>query len=211
MENTVTDVMKFGIALLSIVNPLGAIPIFLSITKDFSEGEIKKIASSCSLAVVITIIISLVIGQKILQFFGISIASFRVGGGFLLFTMSLSMISAKSHNSKMNKDEVEEYDPSEIGIVPLAIPLLAGPGAISTSIIKAEALNTTTAWIGIVLITIFVGLLIKIVLSFSRPIGDKLGTLGLNVMTRVMGLILMALAIEFVTLGIKQLFPVLSS
>ncbi len=211
MESLLTDTLKFGLALLSIINPLGAIPIFLAITRENSEEEIKKISSTCSMAIFVTIIISLLIGQKILLFFGISIASFRIGGGFLLFTMALAMIKAKNSSAKLNREEMESYDPTEVGIVPLAIPLLAGPGAISTSIIKAEALSGIYSWISIALIVLFISIIVKFVLRFSRTIGEKMGNLGLNVMTRIMGLILMALAIEFVTGGLKDIFPALAS
>lgn len=210
MESVLTDSLKFGIALLSIINPLGAIPIFLGITRENSQEDIKKISSSCAIAIFITILISLAIGQKILHFFGISIASFRIGGGFLLFTMALSMLKAKNSSAKLNKEEMEFQDPNEIGIVPLAIPLLAGPGAISTSIIKAEGLTGIYSWIGIIIVVFIIAVTVKLVLNFSRTIGEKMGSLGLNVMTRIMGLILMALAIEFVTGGIKTIFPALA-
>lgn len=210
MESILTDTIKFGVALLSIINPIGAIPIFLSITREHGQEEIKKISSSCAVAIFITILISLLIGQHILVFFGISIASFRIGGGFLLFTMALSMLQAKNNNTKLNKKEMEFQDPNEVGIVPLAIPLLAGPGAISTSIIKAESLTGTGTWVGIIIVLAVIALLVKLVLNFSRTIGEKLGTLGLNVMTRIMGLILMALSVEFVTGGLKELFPALA-
>ena len=177
-------------------------------TREFSEKEIKKIATSCALAVFITLLVSLLIGNRVLDFFGITIASFRIAGGFLIFTMSLSMLSAKNHSAKLSKNEIEEYDPEEIGIVPLAIPLLAGPGSISTSIIKAEKLGSPTEWLGHFVALVILCVLVKIVLNFSRTLGDRLGTLGLNVMTRIMGLILMALSVEFVANGVKEIFAI---
>lgn len=208
MEEILSSSLKYFIALLSILNPIGALPIFLGMTREFSEKEIKKIATSCAIAVFVTLIISLVIGNRVLDFFGITIASFRIAGGFLIFTMSLSMLSAKNHGAKLSKNEIEEFDPDEIGIVPLAIPLLAGPGAISTSIIKAEQIGKTGEWLGHIIALVILCILVKLILNFSRTLGDRLGTLGLNVMTRIMGLILMALSVEFVANGIKEIFSI---
>ncbi len=120
------------------------------------------------------------------------------------------MISAKNPRSKITTQEIEEHDPNEIGIVPLAIPLLAGPGTISTCIIKAQEIHGTGTWVGVFVSVILIAIFIKIVLLFSRKIGTKLGTLGLNVMTRIMGLILVALSVEFIVGGLKGMFPTLN-
>ena len=147
--------------------------------------------------------ISLVFGQPILNFFGIGIDSFRIGGGILIGSMAFSMLSAKP---KINEAEMENTKITEIGIVPLAIPLLSGPGAISTSIIHAEHFDTTVHWIGSAVAIFLIGIAIKLLFKFSRPIGKKLGQVGVNVMTRIMGLILMSLAVEFVVGGLKSIF-----
>lgn len=206
------DIIKFAITILSTTNPLGAIPVFLSMTHGSNNDDIKQISNSCSIAVMVTLGVSLIIGQKILSFFGISIASFRIGGGLLLFTMAFSMISAKQNESKMNEKEIQAYgNANELGVVPLAIPLLSGPAAISTSIIHAQEFSSTYHWVGAFIVIAFFGLLIKLTLSFSRRIRKKLGTIGLNVMTRIMGLILLALSVEMVASGIKKILPVLSA
>lgn len=208
MDFNFSDTWKFGITLFSVLNPLGAIPIFLSLTKNNSDLEIKKISTTCALTILITITVGMVFGGKILHFFGISIASFRIGGGILLGTMAFNMLSAKQHNSKINQDEIDaKSDVEEIGIVPLAIPLLAGPGTISTSIIHAEKFNGIGEYLSSILVTVLVCIIIKYILRFSRTIGSKIGTVGLNVMTRIMGLMLMALAVEFISGGVKQIFP----
>lgn len=208
MEFNFSDSWKFGITLFSVLNPLGAIPIFLSLTKNNSDLEIKKISTTCAFTIFITITVGMIFGGKILQFFGISVASFRIGGGILLGTMAFNMLSAKQHNSKINQDEIDaKSNVEEIGIVPLAIPLLAGPGTISTSIIHAEKFVGIGEYAESIIATLLVALMIKYILRFSRTIGAKMGTVGLNVMTRIMGLILMALAVEFISGGIKQIFP----
>jgi multiple antibiotic resistance protein len=212
MNQALEDILKFSITLLSILNPLGIIPIFINITRNSSATQIVKISNSCSLAVMITIFVSLIAGQKALEFFGISIASFTIGGGILISTMAFSMINAHSSGAKINEEEINHIqDLRELGIVPLAIPLLSGPGAISTSIIHAKSFDSTYHWIGSILAILVLGLIVKITLSSSKKIGEKLGTIGLNVMTRVMGIILLAISIEMIIGGVKEILPILKN
>ncbi len=212
INNAFNDVLKFSITLIAIINPIGAIPVFLSFTKNNKNLNLKNLINTCSIAVSITILISLIIGQQLLNFFDISVASFTIGGGLLLFTMAFSMISGEQSNSKINTEEIRSFDfEREIGIIPLAIPLLSGPGAISTSIIHAKNFTTTTHWILALLMVIVIGILIKTVLHYAESIGRKLGQIGLNVMTRIEGLILLSLSIEMITSGIKEIMPILKS
>lgn len=200
--------MKFAITLISIINPIGVIPIFINLTGRLSDQNVRAISASCALAVCITILLSLVLGQQILSFFGISIASFTVGGGLLLSSMAYSMIQAEQSGAKINPTEIEHTEASrDIGIVPLAIPLLAGPGAISTSIIQANTFTTAYHWIGALVVVVLIALGIHLILSFSRHIGRRLGTIGLNVMTRIMGIILLAISIELIVKGVLQIAP----
>jgi multiple antibiotic resistance protein len=206
----ITDILKFSITLISIINPLGAIPVFLGFTKNHKNLNIKNVTNTTAIATSVTIMVSLVCGQALLNFFGISVASFTIGGGLLLFTMAFSMISGQQSNTKINNDEIKGFDfEREIGIIPLAIPLLSGPGAISTSIIHAKNFSTTTHWIAGIIMVVLIGVFIKIILSYAQSIGDKLGQIGLNVMTRIMGLILLSMSIEMIAFGIKEIIPVL--
>lgn len=162
------------------------------------------------MAVAITIIVSLILGQRILEFFGISIASFTIGGGFLIFSMAFSMIRAQQTQAKMNQDEIDDAEETaEIGIVPLAIPLLSGPGTISTSIIQAKHFSDASHWIGAIVLVAVVALIVNLILRNSRAIGKRLGKIGLNVMTRVMGLILLSISIEMIVAGVKEILPIL--
>lgn len=207
-----SDVIKFGITLLSIINPLGAIPVFLGFTKNHKNLNIKKVSYTTSIAVITTLLVSLFLGQTLLNFFGISIASFTIGGGLLLFTMAFSMISAHQSNAKINTEEIRSFDfEREIGIIPLAIPLLSGPGAISTSIIYSKGFSHLSHWVGAVIVILIIGFIIKLILSYADKIGDKLGQIGLNVMTRIMGLILLSMSIEMIAGGIKEIMPILKS
>jgi multiple antibiotic resistance protein len=210
MNPAFNDVVKFSITLISIINPLGAIPVFLGFTKNHKNLNIKNVTNTCASACTITILVSLLFGQMLLNFFGISIASFTIGGGFLLFTMAFSMISGHQSTTKINTEEIRSFDfEREIGIIPLAIPLLSGPGAISTSIIHAKNFTTTAHWVIAIIMIVLIGLLIKIILSYAEKIGERLGQIGLNVMTRIMGLILLAMSIEMIAAGIKDILPIL--
>ena len=208
--HTLNDILKFAVTLLSIINPLGVIPVFLGFTQVKKNLNIQKISNACAVTTSITIFISLFFGQNILSFFGISIPSFTIGGGMLLFTMAFSMIAAHQSDSKINTEELEKVGmEKELGIIPLAIPLLAGPGAISISIIQAKNFSTTYHWLGACIVVILIGVVIKLLLTFAQEIGRKIGQIGINIMTRIMGLILLAISIEMIASGMKEMMPVL--
>ncbi|MBC7428832.1 MAG: NAAT family transporter [Bacteriovorax sp.] len=210
MNPAMSDILKFSITLISIINPLGALPVFLGYTKHHKNLNKTNVINTCSVAVGVTILVSLVCGQALLNFFGISVASFTIGGGLLLFTIAFSMISGHQSTTKINSEEIKSLDfEREIAIIPLAIPLLSGPGAISTSIIHAKNFTTPTHWIGGLVVVILISLIIKITLSYAEKIGEKLGQIGLNVMTRIMGLILLSMSIEMIAFGIKEILPAL--
>ncbi|AYF44718.1 MULTISPECIES: MarC family protein [unclassified Halobacteriovorax] len=203
--------ISFFVALLSVVNPIGALPMFMGLTKNLSKTQRKSMVRVCSIAVFVTLVISLFIGKKILSFFGISIGAFTVGGGILIFSMATSMINAKDVESKLTQDEMDDDSIREIGIVPLAIPLLAGPGAISTTIIYAQKLTSPIDWALSIPILLLAVLCIYIALINANTISEKVGQLGVNVTTRVMGLFLLAMSVEMITNGLASILPILKA
>ncbi|MEH0861373.1 MULTISPECIES: MarC family protein [Halobacteriovorax] len=203
--------ISFFVALLSVVNPIGALPMFMGLTKNLSKTQRKSMVRVCSIAVFVTLVISLFIGKKILSFFGISIGAFTVGGGILIFSMATSMINAKDVESKLTQDEMDDDSIREIGIVPLAIPLLAGPGAISTTIIYAQKLTSPIDWALSIPILFLAVLCIYIALINANTISEKVGQLGVNVTTRVMGLFLLAMSVEMITNGLASILPILKA
>ena len=212
MNHSYTEIFKFSITLLSIINPIGAIPVFLGFTQNNKNLNLKNVTNTCASATSITILISLIFGNQLLIFFGISVASFTIGGGILLFMMALSMISGEQSNTKINNEEIKSFDyEREIGIIPLAIPLLSGPGAISSSIIYSKNIVTASQWLSIAIMIVLIGIIVKVVLSYAEFIGKKLGQIGLNVMTRIMGLILLSMSIEMIAAGFKDIMPILKS
>jgi multiple antibiotic resistance protein len=203
-----TDLSRFAMSMLSIVNPLGAVPMFIGLCQRRNRGSSEKISTSAALTTAVTLLVSLFFGQPLLQFFGISIASFTIGGGILLLLTALGMISAGAAAGALTAEPDLRCE-REMGMIPLAIPLLAGPGAISISIIAAKKFDTTLHWVGAAVTILLLGVLVKIVLRYSREIGERLGRIGITVMTKVMGLILLATAIEMLASGLKEILPAL--
>ena len=173
-----------------------------------SPAEKNKTAATANIAVAVILVISLLAGQILLDMFSISLDSFRVAGGLLLMSIAFSMMSGKLGEDKQNKQEKSEYNSREqIGVVPLAMPLMAGPGAISSTIVYGARYPTMMDTVGIS-ITIVAFSLCTWLLFRSAPIIVRfLGQTGINVITRIMGLILGALGIEFIANGLRNLFP----
>ncbi|MBN2692206.1 MAG: NAAT family transporter [Burkholderiaceae bacterium] len=202
------NLVKPLIALLAIVNPLGIIPFFILFTESFTKEQKKKTILVSSISAFLVIAISTLVGADLLHFFGISIASFQVGGGMLLLISAISMLNAKTGATKSTSDEVEEAaERASVAVVPLTIPLLTGPATISTVIIYAS--KTQHWWQHAALIGYGVIIAGAAALCFlaAEPIAQFLGKTGINVMTRLMGLILSALSVEMMSDGLLKLFP----
>jgi multiple antibiotic resistance protein len=195
-------------ALFVIVNPLGAIPLFITYTRDQAPAERRRTARSTAVAVGVVLVLSIFIGDHLLQFFGIGIPSFRVGGGILILLMAIAMLNANSIAARHTPEEVREIEDKEnVAVVPLGIPMLAGPGAISTTIIYAHKAQTPLDFAALVISAVLVACAVAVALYLAEPIAKKLGRTGINIATRIMGLILAAVAVEFIAGGIFQLLP----
>lgn len=204
------DALKTFISLLVIVNPIGAIPLFISLTPHQDEAEKKRTARVAAIAVALVLLISAAVGEHLIRFFGISIASFQVGGGILVLLVAVSMLNAQVGPVRQTIEEQAEAETkSNIAVVPLAIPLLTGPGSVSTVIIYAQK---AAAWLDYVILAgsgVAIGLLVWGALNLAGPIARLLGQTGINVATRLMGLLLAAIAVEIMSEGLLHLFPVL--
>ena len=208
------DIYKPLVALLAIVNPIGAIPFFIHFTQGFDRRQRQKTIRVAAFSACVVIGVSALAGLKIIEFFGISLASFQVGGGMLLLISSLQMLNAQQAETRA--EDVSEGNTkvdagASIAIVPLTIPLLTGPATISTMIIYAD--KTRHWWEQAILVGygVVIGLSVWIAFSLSGRIAKVLGKTGINVMTRLMGLILAALAVEVMSDGLVKLFPILAS
>ncbi|WP_077002391.1 MarC family protein [Variovorax sp. KK3] len=209
------DLVKPLITLLAIVNPLAIVPFFIHYTQGYTEAQRSRTAWTSAFSAFMVIAISALLGLQLLAFFGISIASFQVGGGMLLLISSLNMLNAQPAESKSNQEEIRAAEVkaslgASIAVVPLTIPLLTGPATMSTMVIYAE--KTQHYWELAVLVGygVVVGLATGVIFSLADPIARVLGKTGINVMTRLMGLILAALAVEVMADGLSTLFPALS-
>lgn len=198
--------------LISVVNPIGAMPIFLSLTASKTPLQRKQTAMTTAIAVAMVLLASLLVGEPILNFFGIRLSAFRVAGGLLLLLMGISMLRVSDDRSRHTPEEdAESQDKSSVAVVPLAIPLLAGPGAISTTIVYAHrdlSLDHYLLFGGVIL---SVSAIILSILLLAPRIIAIMGHTGMNVVTRVMGLLLTSTAVEFIAGGITELFPVLAA
>lgn len=204
--------LKIAIALFAIVNPIGTVPIFITATAGWNKDERKKTAKTVAFTVFTVLLVSTVIGDKLLDFFGISIPSFQVGGGILLLLIAISMMHGKQSDTRQTSEEAQTLaERKATAIVPLSIPLLAGPGAISSMIIAAQRHPSIWSHLTLSLPVAAISLLVWVSLSLSGAIARRLGSIGINVVTRLMGLILSAMAVEFMAHGLVGLFPKLAN
>ncbi|MBP6406707.1 MAG: NAAT family transporter [Proteobacteria bacterium] len=203
------------ITLLAIVNPLAIVPFFIHYTQGFSRAQRRRTIWTASFSAFVVIATSALAGLKILEFFSISLASFQVGGGMLLLISSLNMLNAQPAEAKPHTNEMEEGAEkaamgASIAVVPLTIPLLTGPATMSTVVIYAEKAKTFWQLSTLVGYGIVIGIATALCFALAQPIARVLGKTGINVMTRLMGLILAALAVEVMADGLLKLFPALS-
>ena len=203
-----TEYTKFLIGLLAVVNPLGAVPIFVALTSGSADAERKKIAKIVVASVLIILFVALVLGDWLLQFFGITIHSFSVGGGILILLMAISMLQARLSPISQTAEEALEGEAKEsVAVVPLAMPLLAGPGAISTVILYAHKDSGASHYLALALDILIVAFLLWAVFKLVPWISRHISQTGINIFTRIMGLILAAIAVEFIASGLRGLFP----
>jgi multiple antibiotic resistance protein len=206
--------LKPLITLLAIVNPLAIVPFFIHYTQGFSREQRRQTVVVSSFSVFVVIAVSALLGLQILEFFGISLASFQVGGGMLLLTSALNMLNAQPAEAKSTGKELEDgvakaAQGASIAVVPLTIPLLTGPAAMSTVVIYADKAKTFLQLSTLIGYGVVISLATLLCFSLAAPIARVLGKTGISVMTRLMGLILAALAVEVMSDGLIKLFPAL--
>ena len=209
------DLIKPLITLMAIVNPLAIVPFFIHYTQGYSDRMRERTARVAAFSAFVVIAVSALIGLQLLSFFGISIASFQVGGGMLLLMSALNMLNAQPAEAKTSQEEIRATEVkaslgASIAVVPLTIPLLTGPATMSTMVIYAEKVQHWWQMLVLVGYGAVIALATLLALLMAEPIARVLGKTGINVMTRLMGLILAALAVEVMADGLGKLFPVLA-
>ena len=179
-------------------------PIFMTMTADLDRNHRTKTAQKASIVSFITIIIFAFSGQLLFNFFGISVNSFRVVGGVIFFLMGMDMLQARLGKVKLKESEIKTYV-NDISVTPLAIPMICGPGALTNAIVMMEDANTFWKKVILITATLLVILVTYIILYSSTKIIKVLGQTGLNVMMRLMGLIVMVIAVEFFFSGLEPI------
>lgn len=204
------DAFKTFISLLAIVNPIGVVPFFISLTQDDTPAERLRTTQVAAVAVAMVIAISALIGQQVINFFGISIPALQVGGGIIMLLMAINMLNAQMGGARSTPEEtVEAEAKASIAVVPLAIPLLTGPGTISTVIVYAGKAKTFGQYASLLASALAIGALTYLALRLADPIARVLGRTGINIATRLLGLMLAALAVEFIVDGLTDMIPAL--
>jgi multiple antibiotic resistance protein len=205
------EYLKFFAGLVAILNPIGVIPIFINLTYNQTALERNRTALMAAVTVGTVLGVSLLCGEWILRFFGISVASFQVAGGILILYNSLSMLQAKMNATRQTEEEAQETaEREDVAVVPIGVPLTAGPGAISTVILyghKPALFGQTLILFGGIAVT---SVIVWAAFRLAPFISRALSRTGINIVTRLMGLIMASIGIEFIAAGLRVLFPSLT-
>lgn len=202
-----TEYLRFIVTLTAVVDPFLAVPFFLALTNARTPEASRRLARSVTFTVFVVLACATFFGETMLEYIGASLPSFRVGGGLVLLLMALAMLNAEAGSVRQNIAEANELQAGEVsGVVPLAIPLLAGPGAISTCILAAER-GGPAHKVAVVACIALVALVSWLILSKAHFIQQRLSRTSLNVATRILGLLLAAMAVQTMAEGLVFLFP----
>jgi multiple antibiotic resistance protein len=205
-----TEYTKIFISLFAILDPIGVIPVIVLFTAGMTAPKRARISRLASLSVCAILLVALLIGKPLLSFFGISISSFRVAGGILLMLMSIKMLLGNFNQiAPSSNDSTDVEDIPANAIVPLSTPLLAGPGSISAVILEAHKAHGVEHYLVMGLEIILLSVTVWLTFLVAPWVARRLGTIGIDVFTRLMGLILAAIAVEFIASGMRGLFPAL--
>jgi multiple antibiotic resistance protein len=186
----------------TIINPLGVMPVFMTMTADISDADRRKTARKAVIVSFFTLIAFAFSGRILFDFFGISVNSFRIAGGIIFFMIGYDMLQARLGKTKMSEGEVKKYV-NDISVTPLAIPMITGPGAITNAIVLMKDSQTTEQKLLLFGVIFFVMLLTFLILWGGSKITNFLGETGNKVLMRLMGLIVMVIAVEFFFSGLK--------
>ncbi len=212
LSSAAVSLIAFSIAafsaVFSVVDPFGVVPVYITLTKNDSAAHARRTALRAAIAMVVALCAFALAGSGILHFFGITIAAFRIAGGTLLFLMAVDMLRAQPSRERLTPEEESEgVEKPDVSIFPLAVPMLSGPGSMATVMVlmgQATDLPRKLAVLGAIGAC---GLLTFIILVFGKLAERRLGKTGLNVLHRVMGLLLAAIAAQFVLDGLLEALP----
>lgn len=187
-------------ALISVVNPLGTLPIFVGLTKDKAPKEIQRTAIWTSINMFIILIISFFLGKYVLEFFGISLSSLKIAGGLIIASSGFALLTGNftKHKGMKKREKDEAFSKSDVSLTPLAIPMLAGPGTISLLISFQSEHPAFWEKMTIISAIITVSVVVCILLLGSKVIVKSLGATGIQALSRIIGFIVIAIGIEYI-------------
>lgn len=203
----ITEYTKFLIGLLAIVDPLGAVPVFIMLTANQTYEQRHRTARLTVISVFFALVVALLFGEWILWAFGISMDAFRTAGGLVLLFMGLDMLKSQGNNNELTQQAVHD---ETLALIPLTMPLLAGPGAMSTVIVYAHKSASPLHYLMITLVIFIIGLTLWVCLRMLPWLSRHLSARSIMVSTRVMGILLVSIAMEFIAGGLRGLFPSLN-
>jgi multiple antibiotic resistance protein len=205
-----SQILNYFVNLFVVCSPLSALPALINLSQGRTVAEKKKIARKASVAVAIILGVVTWIGGPFLYFFGIKVPAFQLAGGFVLLLVAFSMLNAQpSRIQQTREDQQEAFHKESIAIVPLAMPIMAGPGAITTVIVNVSYFTDPLSKFYMTICAVLVALVTGSVLYFAHSIEKMLGHTGINIVTRIGGLILASLAVQSIANGIHGLFVIL--
>ncbi len=208
-----TEIIKIILAFMVLINPFAALTLFLDLTRGYSIIDRRKVARIACITIFITISFFTVAGEILLKALGISIGSFQLAGGILIFLIALKMMNGEGNPAKPDQDSfdvdhVQNSPPTTASaVVPLAIPMMIGPGGISTVIIYSSQISGMLRVSAVIIAGLLISIFCYMGLMAAGRIGRVLGDGGLNIMSRIMGMLLAAVAIEIIVSGLRTLFP----
>lgn len=202
------EYLKMLAGLFVIIDPIGLIPLYLGVTPLSNASARRAVALRSTATAFLALTVAALVGESVLGLFGITMGSFQVIGGIVLLLIALDMVNARLSRTKETPEEAVEtssrYDPA---IVPLGIPMIAGPGALSTVILYSDKARAPIDYGLLLSLVVIVCLACYLCMRLAVPLGRRLGTTGINVMTRLMGLVAGAIGVEFIAEGLRGLFP----
>ena len=192
--------------LFAVINPLGITPIFVAMTEKYDSETRSKIARKGIITGSMILIVFTLLGSIIFQFYGITVEAFQIMGGIIFFRSGMRMLDAKVGRSRTTESEREEFkDTDEIAISPIGVPLITGPGAITGVVILSGKAPTNFSVIVLLFSVIISMFIFYFILKAGNYIGQKIGIAGMRVIERMMGLILMVIAVQFIINGIETI------
>ena len=198
---------SFRAALFSMMNPIGNVGVFASLTADRPGDEARRTAWTCAGAIAITLLIVAWTGSLLMEFFGITVDSLRAAGGVIVLLIGLQMVFNKSEHRHSAVELEDAKSRGSIAVVPMAIPISAGPGTMATVLVAAQQHPSVLSKIEISIVVVVLAALTGLLFSFAKPISKRMGASGMGVVTRVMGMILAAIAMDMLADGLKGMLP----